>query len=591
MDGITLAACLHELNQQATGARLEKVQQPERDTLLLSFRGNKKLLLSNHPGAARLQLTWQSMENPAQPPMFCMLLRKLLQGGIFLGATQPGFDRIARLMFSARDELGDQTTYMLVVEIMGKHSNIMLVKEDGTLVDSILRVTPFMSSVRSVLPGLPYEEPPAQGKRNPMEDSKHDILAQLNRWEGTLAKGICQIWSGISPQYGGMMARLALPEATPWQQADPGLREQTAQRLADIFSTFKEGRFAPTLVQDEQRQAIACFPFDPPEYEEACKLHFDSMGKALDALYQSKETSVRFQQIHTQLQRVLQNNLERCRKKMAIQRDILSRQDEMEQHRLFGELLMANVYRLAKGETSVQLENYYDPEGASVEIALDARLNPQENAQKYFKKYNKQKAAAGLADAQMAEIAKELHYLEGQQDNLEKCTQLNELREIRDELMQQGYIRMEKNASKRKNPPKQKESQPLHFQSSTGRDILVGKNNAQNDRLTMRTAKPDEMWLHVKNTPGSHVLILGEQEPDDATLLEAAQLAAYYSKARGNSQVMVDYTPRRYIKKPNGSAPGYVIYSQNYSLYINSEKTLPPNIKQLETERMDEKKE
>lgn len=582
MDGITLAASLHEINRELAGMRLEKVQQPERDTLFLTFRGSKRVLISSNPGSARIQLTEAAPDNPAQPPMFCMLLRKLLQGGIFMEAEQPGFDRIAHLRFSARDELGDKAIYTLVVEIMGKHSNIILTRQDGTIVDSILRVTPAMSSVRCVLPGMEYQAPPSQGKSNPIDADGESIMEALTGMQGRLGKEISQAWSGISPTYGREIAG----KVASLDVSCDALNEEDRRRIADglnaVFASFRAGEFQPTLVRDSSGKAIGCFPFVPNDYDAEFKQSFDSMGAALDAFYQSRETSTRFQQMQSQLQRVLQNNVERCRKKMAIQRDILSNEADMEKQRLYGELLTANAHAIPRGESMVELLNYYDPDGGMVRVPLDPRMGPQENAQRYFKKYGKQKAAVALADEQLQQIGAELNYLEGQQDNLDKCSTLDELREMRDELIGQSYIRPERAAKKQ--IQRRKESQPMHFQSSTGREILVGKNNAQNDRLTIRQAKPNEMWLHVKDTPGSHVLILGEEEPDDDTLVEAAMLAAHYSKARNGSQVTVDYTPRRFIKKPNGSVPGYVIYHKNYSMYVTPSEEALAKIRRIDSE-------
>lgn len=572
MDGISLAASLFEIRKELSGAKLEKIQQPERDTLILTFRGKKRLLISCNPGAARIQMSELPTDNPTQAPMFCMLMRKHLQGGVLLSVEQPSFDRIASFSISARGELGDLEVYTLVVEIMGKYSNIILVKQDGTVIDSAQRVTPSMSSVRTVLPGGQYHAPPPQDKKNPLESTKDSIMQALASGVGRCGKWISSTWSGISPSYGKEIAYQMYcddPDITEWNEAQ---KNGLATRLAEVFLTYKQGDFQPTLVKDESGHARAVFPFVPANFDQQFLVSYESMGEALDAFYSSRASSLRFQQWNAQIHRVLNNNIERCQKKRMIQQDIIDNAQTLETWKLYGELLTSNSYRLKKGADEAVLENYYE-ENALCRIPLDPLRGPQENAQQYFKKYNKKKAALALADSQIQSIQKELDYLEGQESNLNNSTTLDELREIRTELQEQGYIRVNKN-EKQPKTAKRVETTPLHFTSSTGREIWVGKNNVQNDKMSMRLAKPEEIWLHVKNIPGSHVLIRGEEEPDDQTLYEAGQLAVYYSKARNGSQVEVDFTPRLNLKKPNGAVPGYVIYHRNKSMSITADERL-----------------
>lgn len=581
MDGITLAAVRCELEREILGAKLEKVQQPERDTLVFVFRGGKRLLLSINPSAQRVQLTQASMENPMQPPMFCMLLRKVLQGGQLKSIEQPHFDRVLQLRFSAYDEMGELCDYIFVVEIMGKHSNLILIRENGQVVDSILRVTPSMSSVRTVLPGGVYAPPPPQDKMDPRESADASvILGALAETTGELSKLIGRSWSGISPAFAREIALMVAPEGSRWEEQDEARKAAVAARLSEVFGRFREGVFSPTLLRDDRGEYIAYCPFDPPGYADRFKDRFDSMSRALDVYFDSKETSSRLHQMRSSLGRILQQHIDRLLKRQAIQRDILTETETMERNRLYGELLTANGYRLERGMSEAELENYYE-DNALLTIPMDVQLTPNENAQKYYKKYNKMKAAYDMAEAQLQGIRGELAYLEGQQDNLQKSTTAEELREIREELIAQNYARPDTQKGK-KNQRKSRESQPLSYLSSTGREILVGKNNAQNDRLTMRTAKANEMWLHTKNIPGSHVLILGEEEVDDDTLLEAAQLAAYYSKARQSAHVPVDYTLRRNIKKPSGSVPGYVTYATNFTVYVTPVEEAVLNMKRRE---------
>lgn len=570
MDGITLAAVAAELRRDWIGARVEKVYQPERDELNLLFRGHKERLIANaNPGHARVQISALARENPAEPPMFCMLLRKLLTGSRLVGVEQPGFDRVLSLVFEGQDELANECRYELIAEIMGKHSNVILVREDGRIADAIKHVTPAISSVRVVMPGQAYLPAPSQGKRNPIEAGREDVAAEMARASGRLDRWIGSTWSGISPDMAREIALRAAQEGAVWEALDEAHRAHAIESIAAFFGALRDESFKPTVVKNEFGEVIAAYPIEPMQYGAAQWESYNSMSRALDVFYEQRDLAARMKQKSASITRLLQQNLERCQKKLGIQTDILAQGSKREEYRLFGELLTANLYRLSRGQRTVVVENYYDPAGGSVEIPLDERLGPGDNAQRYFKKYNKLKVASDLAGAQIEALRTEIDYLEGLQESVQLCTTSAELAEIRQELVDQGYARVERGAKKRAKAPKNAPSQALHFVSSDGADIFVGKNNAQNDRLTLRFAQGDDVWLHAKGLPGSHVIVRAiDGAVSDVSLQEAAELAAYFSKARHSSQVAIDYTPRKFLKKPPGSPPGFVTFSTNKTAYV-----------------------
>jgi predicted ribosome quality control (RQC) complex YloA/Tae2 family protein len=578
MDGITLAAVRCELQAHYAGAKIEKIYQSEKDELMLHLRGGEKLLLSASASNGRVQLTRASRKNPPEPPMFCMLLRKHIGNGRLIAFEQPGFDRILRISIAAENELGEPCVFYLIAEIMGKHSNLILTKEDGTIVDAVRHVTPAISSVRCIMPGLKYENPPSQQKLDPREVAKEHIRALLDA-PGRLDKAVMGAYSGICPAFAREIALRSAGEESPLcENLTPGQKDFAARQISAFFRMLREGDFAPTLVLNSYQEAVAVYPFDPRSYEEAYKRPYERIGEALDEYYALRDAGERVRQKGASLHKILSNNIERCQKKLAIQRDIIAQSSRLEEYRLYGELLTANVYRIERGVLSARVENYYDENMAPIDIPLDPALSPSENAARYFKKYTKTKAAYAMADEQIQKIQEELDYLEGTLDSLEKCTEENELREIREELTREGYIRPDKNARR---SPKGPQSKPLHFLSSDGLDLYVGKNNVQNDNLTLRFASGEDIWLHTKNIPGSHVILKADKGISDTALLEAAHLAAYYSKARGGAQVAVDYTPRKYVKKPSGARPGFVIYSTNRTLYVTPQESVVKSLRQV----------
>ena len=578
MDGITLRAVAADLEKRIMDARIEKIYQPEKDELILILRSGEKLLLSASASHARVHITEFPRANPPQPPMFCMLLRKHLTGSKIVAIRQPGFERVLHIDFQAQDEMGFSTVFTLICETMGKHSNIILLRDNGLIVDAIKHVPPSVSSVRYVMPGLKYENPPAQNKRNPLEDSTEEILSALHGQFGRLETLILNHWAGFSPTFAREAAlRCDAPEA--WETLTHEAQKTCAEKLSTFFDMLRDARFSPTIVVNTYQEAVACFPFVSVQYDPAFQKSYPDIHQALDAFYASRDNASRIKQKSTTLHKLLTQHIERARKKLAIQHDILERSDKMERDRIYGELLTTYAHSIPKSVPSAEVQNYYEEDAPTISIPLDPSLSVIDNAQRYYKRYRKSKAAFDMASGQIARIKKELSYLEGQLDDLQKCTQEAEIMQIQEELVQQNYIR--NRPSKRGKAIKIAPTKPLHYLSSESIDIYVGKNNAQNDQLTMRFADPEDLWLHVKDIPGSHVLVK-HASPSDITVNEAAQLAVYYSKARQSSHVPVDYTLRKYIKKPNGSPPGYVIYSTNQTAYITPDESVIKTLRKMQ---------
>jgi len=579
MDGLSLFAMTQELQILQNG-KIDKIWQPDSDTLMIVVRANKtqyKLLLCAHPENGRVQLTEQTRSNPLEPPAFCMLLRKRLTGGRIQSITQPNLDRVLYIAISAENELGDPVIYQLIVELMGKYSNLILINEKETVLDCSKHVGVGMSSVRLLLPGTPYTPAPAQSKKDPTTASDGDFFEALCG-NGRISKTLSSCFSGLSPAFAQQLVYLGLGEEEDYAEyLSLAEQKKLASFLYDFYQQMAKGQFSPTLLNNDFNEPVGVYPFRPAFADKHC-IPMPSLSAALDQYYLERDMLQRIRQKTASLQRILSNNLERCYKKLAVFEHALAQNESLEELRLYGELITANFHQLKRGMQYAKVMNYYLMPPDFCTIPLDERLSPQENAQHYFKKYQKGKAAKKLAVEQRRETLEELNYLEGQQDNLNKCSNELELSEIRNELIQQGYVKPERTRMK---APKQPPSKPLHYRSSDGISIYVGKNNIQNDTLTLRTAASDNTWLHVKNMPGSHVIIDCESNPPEQTLLEAATLAAYYSKGQNSSSVPVDYCLRKYVKKPSGAKPGMVIYTNQRTLYVTPEESIVKSMQQI----------
>ena len=564
MDGFTLGFVARELDRLLAGGRIDRVAQPERDELILTVRNggrNMLLLLSASADCARAHITDVKKNNPLEPPALCMLLRKRIVGGRVTGVTQIDCDRILEIGIEHRDELGDLTCDRLVCEFMGRHSNLILVDQQGRIADSARRVNETMSSVREVLPGLRYERPPAHGKI-PFDSVTEPVLFQaMSGQGGTLRSVIARCVSGMS----AVTAAERAYRATGNEDAhmDEIHLESVCASLAEQFRRLPESA-APGVLYGEDGAPVDVNAFVYESRRALQRKDFSTLSEALDEYYRAKDQTERIRQKSQNSHRVLKNNIERCRKKLALQNDALQGAARMDEYRRYGELITASQHLIRKGMKVCALPDYYAEGMPMVDVPLDEKLSPAQNAQRYFKLYQKARSAKSLAAEQIQKTGEELYYLEGQMENLEKCEDEPSLAELRAELEKLGYVSASRSRKQIKQLPP---SVPMKFTSPAGRVILVGKNNLQNDKLTF-TAEPGETWLHAKDMPGSHVIIPGDA-PDDETLLFAARVAAKYSKGGTGSHVPVDYTLRKYVKKPSGAKPGFVIYTHQRTLYVD----------------------
>ena len=567
MDGVMLGFVARELDQKLKDGRVDRVIQPERDEVHLLIRAqgtNHRLVLSASANAARVHLSEHAKTGPMEPPMFCMLLRKYLASGRVQAVRRVAGDRILEIEIQALSEMGDPVTRTLIVEIMGRHSNIILRSADGRILDAARHIGEDISRVRQVLPGLPYAYPPSQGKLNPETATSQEIALRLAEAGGKLDKAIGACIAGFSPQASReACARIGLDASALVQELDV---ERIAAQLHAYLETMPQmGPCVITLAEDGSPSDV--YPFAQLHLPLAKTEQFDGPSDALDAYFYERDRRDRMNQRASSLAHTLKNHIERCEKKIAIQNEALESAARMEEYRQKGELIQANLYRLKKGEPVARVENFYSEACEPVDIPMDVSLSPAQNAQRYFKLYQKARGARTLAAEQKAKTEQELAYLEQMEDDLRKCTDAAGLAELRSMLEKSGHVR---HAVSRVKPRKEAPSQPMKFLSCDGIEIEVGKNALQNERLTMG-AKGDELWLHAQKMPGSHVLVHAADVPE-TTIQEAAMLAAYYSKGVRSAQVPIDATLRRYIKKPGGTPAGFVIYTHQRTLYITPDE-------------------
>lgn len=564
MDGLTLGFIAEELNSRLAGGRIDRVSQPERDEIILTVRNegrNMQLLLSASADCARAHITQFKKNNPLEPPMLCMLMRKHIVGGRLISVKQAESDRILEIAIEHFDELGDKTEKTIICEFMGRHSNLIFVDANGRIIDSARRVNELMSSVREVLPGLRYERPPAHGKIPFDQVNEDNLYAALREIGGSLKSAISKCISGMSAQTASELAyRATGNEGAYLENIDiSAAAASVAMNLAHLKDELSPG----ILISETGAPAdINAFVYKSRLHME--RRSFPTISEALDEYYRSKDQAERIKQKSATIHRVLKNNIERCEKKLALQQEALLGSGRMEEYRRWGELITASQYMITKGQKECELPDYYADGMPMVKVPLDEKLSPAQNAQRYFKLYQKARSARTLAAEQIEKTTEELNYLEGQMENLGKCEEEPELAELRAELEKLGYVSVSRNRRQIKQLPP---SQPMKFTSPSGRIILVGKNNLQNDKLTF-TAESNEIWLHAKDMPGSHVIITGP-EPDNETILYAARIAAKYSKGGMGSHVPVDYTLKKHVKKPSGAKPGFVIYTHQHTLYVD----------------------
>ncbi|MBQ4264973.1 MAG: NFACT family protein [Clostridia bacterium] len=568
MDGVMLGFVARELDAKLKDGRVDRVVQPERDEIHLLIRAqgvNHRLVLSASANAARVHLSQHSKTGPMEPPMFCMLLRKYLASGRVQQVRRISGDRILEIDIQALSELGDQVVRTLVIEIMGRHSNIILRAADGRIIDAARHIGEDISRVRQVLPGLPYAYPPSQGKLNPETAAPEEIASRLSQTGGKLDKAIGSVIAGFSPQASReACARIGFDAAALIDEIDV---DYAAGALYDYLQKMPMmGPCVVNLTEDGMPSDI--YPFAQQHLPLALiKAYPEGPSAALDAYFYERDRRDRMNQRASSMAHTLKNHIERCEKKIAIQNEALASAARMEEYRQKGELIQANLYRLKKGEPIARVENFYSENYEPIDIPMDVSLSPAQNAQRYFKLYQKARGARTLAAEQKAKAEQELDYLEQMEDDLRKCSDAAGLAELRSMLEKSGHVR--KPVTKMK-PRKEAPSQPMKYLSCDGIEIEVGKNALQNERLTMG-AKGDETWLHAQKMPGSHVIIHSTDVPE-STLWEAAMLAAYYSKGVRSAQVPIDATLRRHIKKPGGTPTGFVTYTHQRTLYITPDE-------------------
>jgi predicted ribosome quality control (RQC) complex YloA/Tae2 family protein len=565
-DGLFTRAITNELSHLLKGGRISKIQQPFPNEILMIIRANGKnhrLLLSIHPSYARIHTTNEIYENPNEPPMFCMLMRKHLEGYILEDIRQIGLDRIIVLEVKGRNELGDISYKQLIVEIMGRHSNIILVdKNRNMILDSIKHVSFAVNTHRAILPGQPYISPPEQEKRDPFAQNEEDILKVLDFNAGKLDQQLVKNFAGVSPLFAkevlfqsGLVNRTSLPKT-----------------FIALLQKMKNHDYVPAITGNPEKEAFYLLPL---EHLNGKAKTFKTLSEMLDRFYFGKAEKDRVKQQAHDLLRFIMNEKEKNEKKIIKLEATLAEAEKANEFQLFGELLTANLFAVKKGMKEIEVANYYDENSGMLAIPLDPLKSPSENAQKYFSKYQKAKNALEIVKGQIDHANQEVSYFDSLLQQVETASP-KDIAEIREELIEENYIK----DRRRKQTKKAGTLKPVLdlYVATDGTEILVGKNNKQNDYLTNKLAARDELWLHTKDIPGSHVVIRSKS-PADGTILEAAALAAYFSKARTSSSVPVDFTLVRHVKKPGGAKPGFVIYDHQQTVYVTPSEEMVLKLK------------
>ena len=568
-DGITVSCLRKELAETLTGGRITKIVQSEADELLLTIKNNGeqyRLLLSASASLPLVYLTDKNKPAPMTAPGFCMLLRKHLSGGRIVAVTQPSLERILHFQIEHLDEMGDLCRKTLIVELMGKHSNLIFCKEDGMILDSIKHVSLAVSSVREVLPGRPYFIPHTQDKLDPLTCPPGEMVAAICEKPVPLVKAIYTTLTGFSPVIAEELCfRSSLESARPAGALEEAEREMLEHQLLRLVETVQAGDFEPYIYYKEGKEPVEFSAVPLTLYGDLAAESFSSVSALLETYYASKNTLTRIRQKSSDLRRIVQTALERSRKKYDLQSRQLSDTEKREKYKIWGELIHTYGYGVPEGAKSMQALNYYTNE--EITIPLCPTLSAQENAKKYFDKYGKLKRTFEAVTKLLAETGAEVEHLESIQTSLDMALSEEDLIQIKEELVESGYIRRKGGGKKVKIT-----SRPYHYISGDGFDIYVGKNNYQNEELTFQLATGNDWWFHAKGVPGSHVIVkTNGQELPDRTFEEAGRLAAYYSKNRGGDKVEIDYVQKKQVKKPGGSRPGFVVYYTNYSLMIDSD--------------------
>lgn len=566
-DAIAVSAVVKELNEKLVGGRIEKIHQPEKDEIRLFIKADKKtytLLISADSGNPRIHLTDFAKHNPPQAPMFCMLLRKHLGSGRIKSINQPDFERVVDIEVESRNELGDVVSCHIFAEIMGRHSNIILV-EGEKVIDSVKRIDLSVSTVRHILPGITYTLPPRQDKINSETVEEDKIFETLLKCPAQpIEKAIVKTFGGTSPLFGREVAFLSTGEVSGMLEGANILA--ASKILWKQLDKIQKKEFAPCIIADAETEKMIDFAaYDVTQFGSLSNVsYFESISQAMDTFYFRRDMWERMRAKSAATRKTVTNALERCRKKLQLQYEKLAECEKADIFKIYGELITSNLYRISGDEEFLELENYYD-NNSLLKIPMDKSKTPQKNAAAYYTKYRKLKTAKEITEEQMLKNLSEIEYLEAVLTSIDIAETEEDLAEIKKELASLKYI---KNEQGKKGKIKEKPSEPLNF-NYEGYEILVGRNNRQNDLVTCRIGKSYDMWLHIKDAPGSHVLIKNQNvEIPDKVIEYAAQLAAYYSSGRESAMVEIDYTIIKNVKKPSGAMPGKVIYDKYKTAYV-----------------------
>ncbi|MCH5262023.1 MAG: NFACT family protein [Lachnospiraceae bacterium] len=567
-DGITIANITAELRSTLLGGRIYKIAQPESDELLLTIKNNGlqyRLLLSADASLPLVYLTESNKPSPLTAPGFCMLLRKHLQNARITGISQPGLERIIHLELEHLDELGDICRKKLIVEIMGKHSNIIFCNEQDKIIDSIKHISGMVSSVREVLPGRDYFIPQTQDKQNPLQLTYVNLLEQIREKPMPVYKALYTSYTGLSPVMAQeICCRAGVDGDMPANVLEENQLNNLYSTFSDMMAQVESGNFTPTIYYDEKAPAEFA-SISLTLYSDKTAKTYNSVSELLEQYYAQRSMVSRIRQKSVDLRKIVQTALERNVKKYDLQIRQMQDTDKREKYKVYGELLNTYGYNVEQGAKSMEALNYYTNE--MITIPLDDTLTPQENAKKYFDKYGKLKRTYEALSELTVQVKNEIEHLESILTALDIAMQEDDLVQIKEELIESGYIRRKGGTKKVKIT-----SKPFHYISSDGFHMYVGKNNYQNDELTFKLATGNDWWFHAKKIPGSHVIVKTEgKELPDRTFEEAARLAAYYSKGREQEKVEIDYLQKKNVKKPNGAKPGFVVYYTNYSMAIDAD--------------------
>lgn len=564
-DGITIASIVKELNEKVVGGRILKIAQPEKDELILTVKNEgvqHRLLISADPSLPLIYLTEENKVSPLTAPTFCMLLRKHLQNAKFISFSQPDFERIVRIDFEHLNELGDLCRKTLVVELMGRYSNIIFIDDEDNIIDSIRHVSSAVSSVREVLPGRKYFVPNVIEKKNPLTENREDFLkmskSNVSDKDMPVFKSIYVEYTGIAPIVAKSIChRAEIGLDLMLSQFDDTMQERLWAAFSEVFNKIRDGIFTP-FIYYEDGMVLDYAPVDLPEHQQ--RKAMDGMSQLLYSFYAEKNIVSRIRQRSYDIRRVVQNAIDRTKKKIELQEKQFEDTEKREDYRIYGELLNTYGYSAQPGDKSIEVLNYYTNE--MVTIPLDPTKSAKDNAKKYFDKYGKLKRTFQALTQLLEENKKELMHLESIMASLDIARKEEDLVQIKEELIDSGYVRRRRNLKKPKIT-----SRPFHYISSDGYDIYVGKNNYQNDELSFKFATGKDLWFHAKKAPGSHVIVkVKDEKVPDRVYEEAASLAAYYSSVKDQGKVEIDYTEKKNLKKPAGSAPGFVIYHTNFSM-------------------------